>query len=415
MVCGPTRIDGGQVGRVKGFLQMSAEVSKPAIAYLAQGKIRLKNGNEPPRTIDSAYGNSIREKAVRTQQKHSWKSAGSDGSPFSGAALWGKAAMAGDIPLSITSICGGKEPGGLVYSLESGSLCALLEVSQLGAEERRLWNDNQTQIRHVSLSRQTGDMVFSVLHENGTANIGVKLCGEGGIKEMTEGDSFDTAPRWLAGAGRRVVYQSAGIGRNREGHFRALGPFSIQRLDLEAGELTTLLEDPQHDYLAPQYLGDGSLLYIRRPYAAHERIHPLRAIKDVVLFPFRLLYAVFHFLNFFSAMFTGRKLTSGGGAKAREMDMKQMMIWGNLVRAQRPPGTVQEESADLVPKTWQLHRQAEFGKPSVLASGVLAYDVWDDGRIVYTNGNAIFLLDPDGRREHVLTEGMIEQVFFVPA
>jgi len=394
---------------------MSAESSKPAVAYLAQGKIRIKNDNEPPRTIDSAYGNSIREKAVRTQQKHSWKSAGNDMSPFSGAVLWGKAAMPADIPLAITSICGGKEAGGLVYSLESGSLCALVEVSQLGTEERRLWNDNRTQIRHVSVSRQTGDMVFSVLHENGTANLGVRLCGEGGIKEVTEGDSFDTAPRWLPGAGRRVVFQSAGIGRNREGQFLALGPFSIQRLELEAGELTTLLEDRQYDYLAPQCLADGSLLYIRRPYAAHERIHPLRALKDVLLFPFRLLYAVFQFLNFFSAMFTGRKLTSAGGAKAREMDMKQMMVWGNLVRAQRPAAKVEDESADLVPKTWQLHRQAEFGKPTVLASGVLAYDTWEDGRIVYTNGSAIFLLHPDGRKEHVLTERMIEQVFFVPA
>ena len=80
-------------------------------------------------------------------------------------------------------------------------------------------------------------------------------------------------------------------------------------------------------------LPDGSLLFIRRPHAEHERFHPLRTLKDIFLFPFRLLYAVFQFLNFFSSIFTGRKLTSAGGAKAREMDMKQMMIWGNLVRA----------------------------------------------------------------------------------
>jgi hypothetical protein len=393
---------------------VSAEASRLAVAYLAQGKIRVKNGNEAPRTIDSVYGNSIREKAVRAQQKHSWKSSGNDMSPFSGPALWGKSAAPGTIPLAITSICGGKEAGGLVYSLESGSLCALLEVSQLGAEEKRLWNDNRTQIRHVALSRQTGDMVFSVLHENGTANIGVKLCGEGGIKEVTEGDSFDTAPKWVPGAARSVVFQSAGIGRNREGQFLVLGPFSIQRLDLETVEMTTLLEDRQFDYLAPQCLADGSLLYIRRPYAAHERPHPLRTLKDILLFPFRLLYAIVQYLNFFSAMYTGRKLTSAGGAKAREMDMKQMMIWGNLVRAQQPAQT-EDESADLVPKSWQLHRHAGDGKSTVLASGVLAYDTWEDGRIIYTNGNAVFLLHPDGRKEHVLTERMIEQVFFVPA
>ncbi len=382
----------------------------PVVAYLAQGKIRIKQGKLAPRTVDSAYGNSIREKAVRAQQKHSWKSAGEDASPFS-AALWGKSATGGQIPLAITSICGGKEPGALLYSLESGSLCALLEIGQLGTEERRLWNDNRTQIRHVSVSRENGDMVFSILHENGTANIGVKISGQGGIQELTEGDSFDTAPRWRPGEGRKIVFQSAGIGRNRQGHFLALGPFCIQQLDVEAGELTTLLESRQFDYLAPECLADGTLLYIRRPHSQHERLNPLRAIKDVVFFPFRLLYAIVQYLNFFSAMYTGRKLTSGG-AKARELDMKQMMVWGNVVRSQRQAG-VEEEGTDLVPKSWQLCSQSPKGETKVLAAGVLAYDHIEDGRMVFTNGNAIFLLHPDGRKEHVLNEAMIEQVFFV--
>jgi hypothetical protein len=393
---------------------MSADPSNLTFAYLAQGKIRIKAPLQTPRTIDSVYGNSIREKAVRAQQKHSWKSSGGDASPFSGAVLWGKSALGGEIPLAITSICGGKDAGGLIYSLECGSLCALLEVAQLGAEERRLWNDNRTQLRHVSVSRETGDMVFSVLHENGTANIGVKLNGEGGVKELTEGDSFDTAPKWLSGTERKIIFQSAGIGRNREGQFLALGPFSLQQLDTGTGEMTTLLEDRRYDYLAPQVLADGGLLFIRRPYSEHERIHPLRVLKDVVLFPFRLLYAVFQFLNFFSKAFTGKKLTSAGGPKTRDMDMKQMMIWGNLVQAQRPAGA-EEEGGDLVPKSWQLCRRAADGDPQVLAGGVLAYDIGPDGTIVYTNGNAVFLLYPDGRKERVRSERMIEQVFFIPA
>jgi hypothetical protein len=392
---------------------MSTEPSKPAIAYLAQGKIRIKAGSEPPRTIDSVFGNSIREKAVRTQQKHSWKASGQDGSPFSGPMLWGRPAMGGDIPLAITSICGSREPGALVYSLESGSLCALLEVTQWGAEERRLWNDNRTQIRHVSISRGTGDMVFSVLHENGTANIGVKMHGEGGFKELTEGDSFDTAPRWLPGEGKKIVFQSAGVGRNQKGQFLKLGPFSLQQLDAESCEMTALLEDPKFDYLAPQVLADGRMFYIRRPYAEHERIKPLQVVKDVVLFPFRLLYAVFQFLNFFSAAFTGRKLTSAGGPKGNDMDLKQMMVWGNLVRA-RQPANAEEEGADLVPKSWELHCRTADGATRVLAGGVLAYDTAPDGGILYTNGNAVFLLRANGQKERLLSERMIQQVFFVP-
>jgi hypothetical protein len=385
----------------------------PTIAYLAQGRIRVKTGNDEPRTIESSFGNSIREKAVRAQQRNSWKAGGSSAGPFSNKGMiWGKAAMADqEIPLIITSICSAREAGGLIYSLESDSLCALLEVSQLGAEERRLWNDNRTQIRHVSLSA-AGNLVFSVLHQNGTANIGVKTAGEGGYKELTEGDSFDTAPRWLPGQTTKVVFQSAGVGRNERGQFAALGPFSLQELDTETLAMTTLLEDPEFDYLAPQTLADGRLFYIRRPYATHQRTNPLHVIKDVVLFPFRLAYAVFQFLNFFSAMFTGRKLTSAGGPK-QEMDMKQMMIWGNLVRAQAPNRGA-DEGQDLVPKSWELKCRTANGETRTLAAGVLAYDTNADGSVVYTNGSAVFLLHPDGRKERVLSERMIQQVFFLP-
>lgn len=139
----------------------------------------------------------------------------------------------------------------------------------------------------------------------------------------------------------------------------------------------------------------------------------MRSLKDAFLLPFRLAFALFQFLNFFSAMFTGRKLTSAGGAKAKEMDMKQMMIWGNLVRA-HSPAKMPDESADLVPKTWSLHRRQPDGKTKTLDDGVLAYDVAPDGTIIYTNGTAIFLLRPNGQREKILAERMIEQVFFLP-
>jgi hypothetical protein len=112
-------------------------------------------------------------------------------------------------------------------------------------------------------------------------------------------------------------------------------------------------------------------------------------------------------------MFTGRKLTSAGGPKGRDMDMKQMMIWGNLVRAQAPART-ENEGADLVPKSWELKCRSAAGETRTLADGVLAYDTNAEGEIVYTNGNAVFLLHADGRKERIVTERMIQQVFFLP-
>lgn len=379
---------------------------RPTIAYLAQGKVRLKIGNEPPRTIESPYANQIREREVRAQQRNSWKAQG--GGFLSGAMLWGqRGAAQGPAPVLVTSISGSADKGRLIYSLESGSLCALLATENFGNEERRLWNNNNFKLQHVHACSRTGDLAFSATHSNGTANIGVMFKDENSVKELTEGDSVDTSPQWVPGKTRKLVFQSAGVGRNRQGHFLALGPFSIQELNLDTAEMNTLLEDAKTDFLAPRITEDGSLYYIRRPYAPTEGINPWRAVKDFFLFPFRLLYALFQFLNIFSMSYTGRKLSTAGDTQARELDMRQMMIYGNIIRAQQGG---EDEAADLVPSSWQLARRRGGGKEEILARGVLAYDVGADGSIVYSNGSAIFTLTADGRKERIVSERMIEQV-----
>jgi hypothetical protein len=378
----------------------------PTIAYLAQGKVRLKVGGAPPRTIESPYANTIREREVRAQQRNSWKAQG--GGFLSGGMLWGQRGGAqGPTPVIVTSISGSEDKKRLIYSLESGSLCALLATENFGGEERRLWNNNNFKLQHVRACSRTGDLAFSATHANGTANIGVMFKNENSVKELTEGDSVDTSPQWVPGKPRKLVFQSAGVGRNRQGHFLALGPFSIQELNLDTAEMNTLLEDAKNDFLAPQITGDGTFYYIRRPYAPTEAINPLRVVKDFFLFPFRLLFAVFQFLNFFSMSFTGKKLSTAGDTKARELDMRQMMIYGNIISAQQDNG---DEAPDLVPGSWQLARRRDDGKEEVLARGVLAYDIAADGTIAYSNGSAIFVISPEGKRERVVTERMIEQV-----
>jgi hypothetical protein len=376
------------------------------IGYLAQGKVRIKSGTDAPRTLESPYGRSVHDRSVRSQQRHAWKQ---DGEGFlSGQMLWGKASTpSGPQPVLFTSLSRGVAPRQVVYSLASGSLCALCEADELGAEERRLWNDNRRRVEHIHTCPRTGNVAFSVQHENGTANIGVMLRGEPGFGEVTEGDSLDTAPRWVPGEERKLVYQSAGIGRNRDGHFLALGPFGVQMVDVDSAEMETLAEDSHADFLSPQFSRDGALHYIRRPYNEHTRAKPLRALKDTLLLPFRLLYAMFQFLNFFSMRYTGRKLNTPAGTPRKELDLKQMMIWGNLVQAQKAG---EDETMDLVPSSWQLVRRTAGEPEEILAKGVLAYDIAGDGSIVYSNGNAIFVRHPDGRKERVLTERMIEQV-----
>ena len=379
------------------------------IAWLAQGKVRLKKPGEIPKTVESQFGQSIRERAVRAQQRHGWKTAGEEEKFLAGAMLWGRAPKdPTSVPISITSLCRGNIAGQMLYSLETNDLCAVLAVENLDGEERRLWNKNDKRLSNLCVSHN-GAVACSMRHPFGTANIAIRLNDESGFSEVTEGDSVDAAPRWIPGKESSLVFQSAGVGRNRQGNFASLGPFGIQQLNIETGEMKTLAEDSSQDLLTPQIDGGGVLYYIRRPHTGAREIHPLRFAKDLILFPFRLLYAFFQYFQFFSMRYTGKKLTSAGGAKSREMDLKEMMVWGNMVSAAKADKTG-GDAPDLVPKTWELIRQPEGEPPKVIAKGVLSFDLAPDGSVVYSNGNAIFVLYPNGDKERVHAEPLIEQV-----
>jgi hypothetical protein len=128
-----------------------------------------------------------------------------------------------------------------------------------------------------------------------------------------------------------------------------------------------------------------------------------------VLLPFRLLQAIIHYLNFFSAKYSGKTLVSHGGAQQREADLKQMMIWGNLVEAGE--GASQgDEAPDLVPASWELVRRSVEGQIEVLAKSVLAYDLTADGTLLYSNGSSVTSLSPGGKVTRLHRDRLIQQV-----
>ncbi|MBG85510.1 MAG: hypothetical protein CMO80_01235 [Verrucomicrobiales bacterium] len=383
---------------------------QPTIAYLALGKVRIKEPGKNARLLESPFASTIHDRSVRSQQRHSWKSS-DGGGVLSGPMLWGGNSGTGPAPVLITSICRGTEDKQLVYSLTSGSLCALLQAENLGEEEKRIWNDNRDHVIHVDTCPASGNHCFSVQHENVTANIGVKLKDESGISEVTEGDSMDTAPRWVPGDERRIVYQSAGVGRNQDGDFGGFGPFGIELLNVDTAELRTLAHSRNFDFLAPRMTENGDLHYIRRPRGEHDRIRPFNVIKDFFLLPFRILFAIFQWMNIFSQMYTGKKLSTAGGPKKAGPDMKQMRIWGNVIAAQRND---EDQPAELVPSSWQLVHRKPNGQESTLAKAVLSYDIAPDGTIIYSTGSKIFSLGPTGKKETILSGEMIEQVVVIP-
>ncbi len=383
------------------------------IAYLAQGKLHLR-GPGVADTVESEFGRSLRERAAQIHNRHAWKMQGR-GAQFMTGALWpNQAADPGEFRIAITSIAAGRNAGELLYSLETTDVSGIFRVDSSGIEQR-LFHTADFRVRHIALDPTGATIAASIFHNNFTSNIAVLQVEGTDFFEATDGDSFDLAPRWVPGANRRIVFQSAGVGRDAAGRFCGMGPFAVQQLDLDSGDLQCLAEERDHDLLGPQRSASGDLYYIRRPYQSfHRQLSPWSALKDTALFPFRMAVAIFQYFNFFSMRYTGKPLATSRGAMQRQPDLKQMLVWGNLIdadRAARENQVGDSDAPDLVPATWQLVRRSPDGKTDVLAKSVLSFDVAPNGAILYSNGSAIHRLSPgETRGERVLVGSMIEQV-----
>ena len=386
----------------------------PVVAFLSQGKLHLSSGANGTRIVPSVFGETVRERALRMQQKNAWKTQGSGAQFMSGGMLWGAGERDPlEMRIEITGLTRGEQPSDLIYSLDTDDLAGVFLLRDYGAEEQRLFHSIDRKVCDLNSDPAQSRLACAVRHRNGIWNIGVMSLDGSGLSEATEGDSVDRAPSWIPGRPDEMVFQSAGIGRDRNGVSIGLGPFHLETLNIISGEMTCIADDPKHDLLAPRFDEAGNLFFIRRPHhSLNERPSIGRSLLDIVLAPFRILLALYHWLNFFSLRNSGQPLnTQSGSSQRRQMDLKKMMIYGNLINVERTlKKEAEEESPSLVPKSWELVCRAPGGEESIIARGVLAFDLAPDGTIVHTNGNAVFRETLDRKTERLIESQFIEHV-----
>jgi hypothetical protein len=390
---------------------------KPNVFYIAQGKINLLEPGRPPRLIESKFGQSVIDRAAQIQQRNAWKTQGTGAKFMSGRMLWG-----GDpddptaIPMAVTGISCGTRAGELVYSIATHEITGVFALSNKATEEQRLFHTADFRVGQLSAHAQD-DRIACVVEGRGLSNIAV-MRGDGGeLTELTQGDSLDRAPSWVPGSSKELLYQSSGVARDQQGNNLGASPARIERLNLDNGEITTLLADEQYDYLDPRMDGEGNLYCIRKPSASMSRkFRPLRALLDLVLLPLRILYALFQYLNFFTVRYTGNPLVTSGDARQKRADLKQMMLLGNIMQAQRDAeGLFEREKDGLVAKSWELVKKPPQGDVQVLQKAVLSFDICSEGSIVYTDGSGIFLRHGDGSKETLGKDQFVSQVLALPA
>lgn len=387
----------------------------PTFAYLAEGRLFLQPSGADPREITSAFACDFEERQAKQQKVHGWKSQ---------SGVWGEMGMAAprmsqwdqgtaQRMVRFRSVDRGPEDGHLTYLVDFGHMTGLFQYDPGADQERRLFHRNDFPAQDLHRHPIHGRLAMSVAQPDGTKRLVVCEADGRMPRDVTVGDSVDEMPRWLNQDSQRLVFQSAGVARDPNGFATALGPYAVQKLDLQNEALSTVIDHEKFDYLQPWELADGSLICLRRPYKPGNRRHDgWTDLKDILLFPYRLARAGFYFLNFFSVMFSGQPLrTAGGPDRPGGPDPRFLSLWGQMVdtRRQMLKGKKPEEQG-LVPKDWQLVRRTSTGVEEVLADGVLTFDIGPTGEILYSDGRRIWLLTLAGDRLELGSDHFIERV-----
>lgn len=385
----------------------------PDLAYVARGKLFVRLGDEEPREVESAFAAKVATRTASMARKNAWKSQGR-GARFMmglGGAMPEDALEAEPTgtPVRYTGLSRGRFPAELLYSLSTGPVSGVFVFSE-GHEDRLFHGADHEVVTPVV--RADGDMIAcSARFKDGRYHIAVMKGDGSDLTQLTEGDAMDTHPAW-GSAPNRIIYASSGLGYDATGRVVDVSPSTIHELDIEKGETRCIAEAKDAELGLPRVGKDGTLYYVRRPRAKLAPFSFFQALVDIVSFPWRMLWAIVQYFNFFSIRYTGKPLLSAGTKKQRHADMRQLYVMGNMVNAAQD---AKDDDDGALPATWELVARRPDGTERVAARRVLAYDVADDGSIVYSNGKAVFHVAPGGAETKLVAEDAVTDVLALPA
>jgi hypothetical protein len=376
------------------------------LVFISRGKLFMIDGNSDPQEVQSPYVQEMMDRVERSRRLHSWK----EGTAFETSFVGKQSDQPAEQQVLNATTAQFTPDGKLLYFLRDNNVGGLFEYELESGTEKRLIHQQRLLLSDLCIDRSGRRVVCSQEANNGTATIAMMDADGGNYKEITGGDTVDSAPAWIPGEPESIVFQSCGVARSEEGYVIALGPASIQMIDLKKNELTPVREEDDIEFLQPKVTPDGDLLFIQRPFEP-PRYGTSNFLTDFLLFPFRLLRAVFHYLNFFSLMYTRKPLTSASGPKV-QADLKELLIKGKRIDTENALKKEHRVNGvrSLVPRSWQLVKRNRNGEERVIATNVASYDIMSDGSIIFTNGYGVFILDSSDNAQVVFRGKLIAEL-----
>ncbi|MCE9657528.1 MAG: hypothetical protein K8R60_03145 [Burkholderiales bacterium] len=367
---------------------------------IANGELWLHAEGAAPKQIESPFAKELIQRAEQSRRTTDWKHAPREeqSGMIPSARLWGAGGGGGQGPMTVR----------FLHASRTGDDDVLYYVLSVG-ETRGLFRRHLAEDREVRLFHRTGwdcegfaynadDKSLVIASRNADGSAHIEVYDEEGNRRgaVTGGDCIDAAPSLVPGRAKTIVYQSSGVARHPQaGHMVAQAHACVHMLNYGSGQIETLLEDRRFDFVAPRMDANGRLYAIRRPAEKPPRERAGLALTDTLLLPFRLLKAIFGYLNFFSMVYGKEPLRSAGGPRAPELDQDLGKLWlhGRMIELSKVKNDPKYGGA-LVPRDWELIRvdRAEAA-PEVVAEHVACFDLHPGGAVVYTNGFDIFRLE----------------------
>lgn len=370
------------------------------IIYSSENKIFGYDETEKSLTeIPCERVNKYRETVRNIQQRKEWKTTGT-GANFMGMAT-ADMINPDELPVRITGL-----------SVNGDELVYGVNLEDVGSIYHRSFDPADTA---EGLVRASNDFLFgsfdikdgklAVCMGSASFQHVAVMDMNGRYDEYTDGDTIEENPCWAAKK-NGVYFSTAGYARDRYGSIAAVSPRAIACLDLDRKSMTEVVSDENYDYLHPREDKNGDLYYIRQPYGG-EKPKGGVTFKDVIMFPYRIVKGLFGFLNYFTTIFGGESLKSGGvsnGTKSKQRSQRDIIIEGNVINAEKLDKINEAEGdklSGIMPASRVLIKRTADGSEEILKKGVLDYILDGDGNVIISNGRHLLRIDKDGNETHI--------------
>lgn len=282
----------------------------------------------------------------------------------------------------------------MVYTavLQQGAAVQTKSFQQLQQAEGLVLRHTDCTIHEISYDSTQHRLAMSLTGQQyGERNLAILPLDHNRFQFITEGECCDSNPFFDPQNSDILYYDSCGLAYTERGIIAS--PRTINRLNINTGELDNILSDERYDYFQPQLDQRGNLYCIRRPYQ-QEKTSNNNTLRDIVLAPVRIGKAIIGWLDFFTRRYSGESLKTSGAnpAKSKQQSDEERFIEGNLIKVEQNRQKSQQDGdtyPSFIPKTWELIQITPAGETKLIKQGVMAFAIAQEGECIYSNGQFI--------------------------